>query len=71
MIRPYSCLPYAWDEPSGTQALLVKLPGAGQGRALGTFPLDRVRPGTTAKLGNPRGGAWANNSGDTWGKVGA
>lgn len=27
IIRPYSCLPYAWDEPSAPQALVVSLPG--------------------------------------------
>jgi hypothetical protein len=27
IIRPYSCLPYAWDEPSQAHLLSVQLPG--------------------------------------------
>lgn len=43
VIRPFSCLPYAWDEPSlgkpGTQRLDVSLPGH---RKVGEFDLEKV-----------------------------
>ena len=39
MLRPYSSLHYAWDEPSLQHRLVVALPG---NRKLGVFNLDKV-----------------------------
>lgn len=39
IIRPYSCLPYAWEEPALKQRLIVSLPGE---RRLGEFALEVV-----------------------------
>ena len=39
VLRPYSFLPYAWDEPALAHRLVVALPG---NRKLGTFSLDQV-----------------------------
>jgi hypothetical protein len=39
VLRPYSALDYAWDEPGLPHTLLVELPGS---RSLGAFDLDKV-----------------------------
>lgn len=39
MLRPYSHLNYAWDEPSLPHKLVLSLPG---NRVLGVFELDKV-----------------------------
>ncbi len=39
VLRPYSHLNYAWDEPSLPHKLVLSLPG---NRVLGTFDLDKV-----------------------------
>jgi hypothetical protein len=39
VLRPYSHLNYAWDEPSLPHKLVMALPG---NRVLGTFNMDRV-----------------------------
>ena len=39
ILRPYSCLDYAWDEPSLPHQLVLSLPGNLQ---LGSYPLDKV-----------------------------
>ncbi|DBA81627.1 TPA: hypothetical protein ACH3X1_007382 [Trebouxia sp. C0004] len=39
LLRPYSSLDYAWDEPALPHQLLLELPG---NRRLGTYDLDRV-----------------------------
>ena len=39
VLRPYSALDYAWDEPSLPHKLIVALPG---NRRLGVFNLDKV-----------------------------
>ena len=39
VLRPYSSLHYAWDEPSLQHRLVVALPG---NRKLGVFNLDKV-----------------------------
>ncbi len=48
IIRPYSCLPYSWGEPSLPHKLTVALPG---GKHLGTFSLDSVGKVSTLSLG--------------------
>ena len=40
MLRPYSSLDYAWDEPSQPHRLVLALPG---NRKLGAYDLDKVR----------------------------
>ena len=40
ILRPYSTLNYAWDEPSLPHKLVLSLPG---NRVLGVFELDKVR----------------------------
>ncbi len=40
VLRPYSALTYAWDEPSLPHRLVVALPG---NRKLGVFNLDKVQ----------------------------
>ena len=39
VLRPYSALDYAWDEPGLPHVLLVDLPGS---RSLGRYHLDTV-----------------------------
>ncbi len=39
MLRPYSHLNYAWDEPSLPHKLVLSLPG---NHVLGIFDLDKV-----------------------------
>ncbi len=39
MLRPYSALGYAWDEPALPHRLLLALPG---NRRLGVFKLDKA-----------------------------
>jgi len=39
LLRPYSSLDYAWDEPALPHQLVLELPG---NRRLGTYDLDRV-----------------------------
>ena len=39
VLRPYSALDYAWDEPGLPHTLLLELPGS---RSLGAFDLDKV-----------------------------
>lgn len=39
LLRPYSSLDYAWDEPALTHRLVLEQPG---GRKLGVYDLDRV-----------------------------
>jgi hypothetical protein len=41
VLRPYSALTYAWDEPSLPHRLVVALPG---NRKLGVYNLDKVPP---------------------------
>ena len=41
VLRPYSSLLYAWDEPALPHKLVLALPG---NRRLGAFNLDKVRP---------------------------
>lgn len=41
VLRPYSCLAYAWDEPALPHRLLLALPG---NRLLGAFDLDKAIP---------------------------
>lgn len=41
VLRPYSSLSYAWDEPSLPHRLLISQPG---NRKLGVFNLDKVVP---------------------------
>ena len=45
MLRPYSALGYAWDEPALPHRLLLALPG---NRRLGVFKLDKA----CARLGS-------------------
>ena len=45
ILRPYSCLDYAWDEPSLPHQLVVSLPGNVQ---LGSYALDKVRASRSA-----------------------
>ena len=45
ILRPYSCLDYAWDEPSLPHQLVLALPGNLQ---LGSYPLDKVIPALRA-----------------------
>ena len=40
VLRPYSALGYAWDEPALPHSLVLALPG---NRRLGTFNLDKAR----------------------------
>lgn len=40
ILRPYSTINYAWDEPSLPHKLVLSLPG---NRKLGIFELDKVR----------------------------
>ena len=40
MLRPYSALGYAWDEPALPHSLVLALPG---NRRLGVFHLDKAR----------------------------
>ena len=40
ILRPYSTINYAWDEPSLPHKLVLSLPG---NRKLGVFELDKVR----------------------------
>lgn len=40
VLRPYSALDYAWDEPGLPHTLLLELPGS---RSLGAFDLDKVK----------------------------
>lgn len=40
VLRPYSALDYAWDEPGLPHTLLLELPGS---QSLGAFNLDKVR----------------------------
>lgn len=40
VLRPYSALDYAWDEPGLPHTLLLELPGS---CSLGQFQLDKVR----------------------------
>lgn len=51
VIRPFSCLPYAWDEPSlgkpGSQRLAISLVGL---RRVGEFDLERV--GSCTQVGS-------------------
>eukprot|EP00884_Botryococcus_braunii_P001070 jgi/Botrbrau1/10964/Bobra.0383s0018.1 len=44
VLRPYSSLNYAWDEPSLAHRLILLLPG---NRTLGTFSLDKVGEAST------------------------
>lgn len=46
VVRPYSCLPYTWDEhtPGRQQRVLLSLPGR---RRLGEVELDKVRAAVT------------------------
>jgi len=39
VLRPYSALDYAWDEPGLPHTLLLELPGS---RSLGAFDLDKA-----------------------------
>ena len=39
ILRPYSTINYAWDEPSLPHKLVLSLPG---NRVLGVFELDKV-----------------------------
>lgn len=39
VLRPYSSIPYAWDEPSGTHKVVLELSGH---RLVGTLKLDQV-----------------------------
>jgi len=39
ILRPYSTINYAWDEPSMPHKLVLSLPG---NRVLGVFQLDKV-----------------------------
>ena len=39
ILRPYSTINYAWDEPSLLHKLVLSLPG---NRILGVFELDKV-----------------------------
>ena len=39
LLRPYSSLDYAWDEPALAHKLVLEQPG---GRKLGVYDLDRV-----------------------------
>ena len=39
VVRPYSCLPWAWDEHTAPKRVLVSLQGR---RKLGEFELDEV-----------------------------
>ena len=41
VLRPYSALDYAWDEPGLPHTLLLELPGS---CSLGQFQLDKVPP---------------------------
>ncbi len=51
-VRPYSCLPYAWDEPSlPVRQLAVTLPGGGR-VVLGKFALDEL--GQRCEVAVPR-----------------
>ncbi len=40
VLRPYSALAYAWDEPALPHRLLLALPG---NRLLGAFDLDKAK----------------------------
>ena len=53
MLPPYSCLPYAWDEPSLPNKVVLLLPGH---RSLGTFALDEVGGARSVLLPAPAGG---------------
>jgi hypothetical protein len=47
ILRPYSTINYAWDEPSLPRKLVLSLPG---NRRLGVFELDKVRAPICAAL---------------------
>lgn len=49
VLRPYSSLAYAWDEPSQPHRLVLALPG---NRKLGAFDLDKVRAGLPTGTGH-------------------
>ncbi len=50
VLRPYSALGYAWDEPALPHRLVLALPG---NRRLGVFGLDKARP-AGARAGRAR-----------------
>ena len=56
VVRPYSCLPYTWDDPDarGGPRLAIDLPG---GRRLGAFALNEVGRRTWVRPSAGRGDA--------------
>ena len=56
VVRPYSCLPYTWDDPDarGGARLAIDLPG---GRRLGAFALNEVGRRTWVRPSAGRGDA--------------
>lgn len=63
VIRPYSCLPYTWDNPSArSPRLAIDLPG---GRRLGTFALGEVGRRTWVRPSAGRGDAESLSSPST------
>ena len=52
ILRPYSTINYAWDEPSLPHKLVLSLPG---NRVLGIFELDKVHnPPTSPMIQRPQ-----------------